>query len=92
MTPLCYQDEVLVFSTNKECDFTKQSRCGTKLVQAGGQNLQDEATKQFPNGIKAGEFGNISAGPILSKQGCKRIYFTTLPPWDDDEYNDPAMV
>ncbi|KAK3598396.1 hypothetical protein CHS0354_019799 [Potamilus streckersoni] len=72
--------DVFVNTVAKSLDLT-QGAVSQSLLKQGGQTLQDECTKSYPNGIKDGDIAVTGGGNLT----CKRVCHVALVQW-----NDPA--
>ncbi|KAL3864768.1 hypothetical protein ACJMK2_006424 [Sinanodonta woodiana] len=71
--------EVIVNTTSKSLDLTNGA-VSQSLLTKGGQTLQDECKKKYPNGIKDGDIA-VTGGGHLS---CKIVCHLALAKWTDE--------
>ncbi|KAL3863208.1 hypothetical protein ACJMK2_004974 [Sinanodonta woodiana] len=74
-----FHADALVNTTSNKLNLS-QGAVSASLLAVGGQQLQDECKKKYPNGIKHGEVAITGAGELRSSyvlHGC-------LPDWNDD--------
>ena len=72
-----FQGDTIVCSTSTKLNLN--SGAAHSLLKHGGQNLQDECKKVYPEGIKNGELAVINGGKLK----CTKVYLTALPEWKD---------
>ena len=72
-----FQGDTIVCSTSTKLNLN--SGAAHSLIKHGGQKLQDECKKKFPEGIKNGELAAIDGGKLK----CSKVYLTALPEWKD---------
>ena len=75
---IVYQVDVIVNSTNKDLDLSV-GVVATQLLNAAGQDLQEECRTKYPDGIKPGQVAVTSAGDM----DCEALFHGVLLPWDN---------
>ena len=72
-----FQADVLVAACQKSLTLKESGNSAKSLYRNGGDILQEEAKKKYPNGIENyGEFANI---PGRGKLNCKEVFLTCMP-------------
>ncbi|KAK3598393.1 hypothetical protein CHS0354_019796 [Potamilus streckersoni] len=70
--------DVIVNTVAKSLDLT-HGAVSQSLLKQGGQSLQDECKKKYPNGIRDGDIAVTGGG----KLDCKIVCHVALRPWSD---------
>lgn len=74
-----FQVDVLVNTVNLSLDL-KKGRLSKQILKEAGDELQDFCTKNYPDGIEAGNIAVTQPGK-LQKNGVKWIFHCALPPF-----------
>ncbi|KAJ8316992.1 hypothetical protein KUTeg_004896 [Tegillarca granosa] len=74
------QGDVIVCSTSKDLNL-KAGKAGANILHEGGQSIQDELKKNYPQGIQHGVVAVSNGGNLK----CKQIYFGSLYDWHHEK-------
>ncbi|KAK3095440.1 hypothetical protein FSP39_014712 [Pinctada imbricata] len=72
--------DVIVNTASKDLNLS-QGFVSNSLLKAGGETLQEECTKNYPNGIEFGDVAVTSGGKLK----CKNVLHGALPAWSQDQ-------
>lgn len=76
------QGDVIVCGTSHDLSLSAGKASGN-LLHVGGQNLQKECKKNYPEGIKPGQIAVVKGGKLK----CQKVYFGWLPEWKTEQSN-----
>lgn len=71
-----WQVDVIINSTSSNLQLT-HGAVSQSLLNAGGNSLQSECTKHYPNGVAPGEIAVTGGG----KLECRKVYHGALNGW-----------
>ena len=75
---MLFQTEVIVNSVASNLDLNNGA-ISSAIYETAGPTIQQELTKNYPNGIKGGQLVSSSGG----KMAWKKIYHSHLCNWDN---------
>lgn len=80
------QADVIICAASRNLDLSK-GRMSKSMLEAAGQEIQNECKSKYPDGIGHDEIADVKGG----KMKCKRIYFVALPLYGSKGSEEQAL-